>query len=170
MFKIRDAVVDDADAIAKVQVDTWRSAYHNVVPSEVLDSLSYEQRSEYWGSIISREDRDRIFLVAEEEANGVVGFCVCGMNRDEDSEFATELYAIYVLEVHQDHGIGRTLFERCRKWTLDRGMTSMIVWVLRDNPYRRFYETMGGEVVSQRMIPIGEAELPEVAYGWQTVA
>jgi GNAT superfamily N-acetyltransferase len=170
MFMIRDAVADDADAIAKVQVDTWRSAYRGLVPSEVLDSLSYEQRSEYWSSIISREDRVRIFLVAEEEANGVVGFCVCGANRDEDSEFAYELYAIYVLEVHQDHGIGRALFEKCRKWTLDRGMTSMIVWVLRDNPYRRFYEAMGGQVVSERMISIGEAELPEVAYGWRSAA
>ena len=169
MFMIRNVVADDADAIAKVQVDTWRSAYNNLVPSEVLESLSYKQRSEYWKSVISREDREGIFLVAEEEANGVVGFCVCGINRDEDSEFASELYAIYVLEVHQDHGIGRALFEEYRKWTLDRGMTSMIVWVLRDNPYRRFYETMGGEVVSERMISIGETELPEVACGWRTV-
>ena len=169
MFIIRNAVVDDAYAIAKVQVDTWRRAYHSLVPSEVLDSLSYEQRSEYWSSIISREDRDGIFLVAEEEANGVVGFCVCGVNRDEDIKFASELYAIYVLEVHQDHGIGRAFFEEFRKWTLDRGMSSMIVWVLKDNPYRRFYEAMGGEVVSERMISIGEAELPEAAYGWRTV-
>ena len=167
MFMIRNAVVDDADAIAGVQVDTWRSAYHSVVSSEVLDSLSYEQRSEHWSSIITREDPDGMILIAEEEANGVVGFCTCGVNRDEDSEFASELYAIYVLEVHQDHGIGRALFEECRKWTLDRGMTSMIVWVLRDNPYRRFYEAMGGEVVSERMISIREAELPEVASGWR---
>jgi GNAT superfamily N-acetyltransferase len=167
MFMIRTAVVDDADAIARVQVDTWRSAYRSLVPSEVLDSLSYEQRSEYWSSIISREERDRIFLVAEEEENGVVGFCVCGVNRDEDSEFASELYAIYVLEVHQNHGIGRTLFDKSREWTLDRGMTSMIVWVLRDNPYRRFYEAVDGQVVSERMSSIGEAELPEVAYGWR---
>ena len=169
MFIIRNAVVDDADAIARVHVDTWRSAYHDLIPSEVLDSLSYKHSSEHLSSIISREDREGIFLVAEEEANGVVGFCICGMNRDEDSEFASELYAIYVMEVHQDHGIGRALFEQYRKWTLDRGMTSMIVWVLEDNPYRRFYETMGGEVVSERVISIGEAELPEVAYGWRSV-
>jgi GNAT superfamily N-acetyltransferase len=167
MIMIRNAVADDADAIAKVQVDTWRSAYHNLVPSEILDALSYQQRSKYWKSIISKEDREGIFLVAETEANGVVGFCVCGLNRNEDSKFASELYAIYVLEVHQDHGIGRALFEEYRKWTLDRGLTSMIVWVLRDNPYRRFYETMGGEVVSERMISVGETELPEVAYGWR---
>lgn len=68
---IRNAVVDDADTIAKVHVDTWRSAYQSLVPSEVLDSLSYEQRSEYWSSIISREDPDRIILIAEEETNGV---------------------------------------------------------------------------------------------------
>ena len=55
-----------------------------------------------------------------------MGFCISGVNRDEDSEFASELYAIYVLELHQNHGIGRAFFEECKKWTLDRGMTSMI--------------------------------------------
>ena len=167
MFMIRNALVDDADTIAKVQVDTWRSAYHNIVDSDVLASLSYKQRTEYWSSIISREDRIGIFLVAEEEENGVVGFCVCGLNRDEDTEFASELYAIYVLDEHQDHGIGRALFEESRKWARDQRMNSMVVWVLKDNPYRRFYESMGGEIVSERMISIGETELPEVAYGWR---
>ena len=168
MFRIRDAVLDDADAIAKVQVDTWRSAYHNLISSEVLDSLSNKKRAEYWRSILSKEDREGIFLVAEEEVNGVVGFCVCGRSHDEGSTFDAELYAIYVLEAHQNRGMGRTLFEAFRAWTLDRGMTSMIVWVLRDNPYRRFYEKMGGEVVSDRLISIGETQLPEVAYGWRS--
>jgi len=170
MFTVRSAVADDAEAIAKVQVDTWRSAYQGLVPSQVLDSLSYEQRSQYWGHIISREDREGILLVAEDTADGVVGFCACGVNRDQDTEFAAELYAIYVLEVHQNRGIGRALVEECRKWTLGRGMTSMLVWVLRDNPYRRFYQAMGGEVVSERVISIGKAELPEVAYGWRAVS
>lgn len=165
---IRDAVMEDAAAIARVQVDTWRSAYHNLVPSEVLDSLSYEKRTEYWSNVLSREVPDRMFLVAEEEAHDVVGFCVCGVNTDQDSDFAAELYAIYVLEAHQGRGTGRSLFEMCRRWTSDRGMRSMIVWVLRDNPYRRFYEAMGGELVSERVISIGEAELPEVAYGWRS--
>jgi GNAT superfamily N-acetyltransferase len=170
MFTIRSAAADDADVIARVQVDTWRSAYHGLIPAQVLASLSYEQRTKYWSTIMSWEDRDGILLVAEDEANGVVGFCACGVNRDQDHEFASELYAIYVLEAHQNRGIGHALVEECRKWALDRGMTSMIVWVLQDNPYRRFYEAMGGEVVSERMISIGEAELPEVAYGWRTAS
>jgi GNAT superfamily N-acetyltransferase len=170
MFTIRSAVADDALAIAKVQVDTWRSAYEGLVPSQVLDSLSYEQRSQYWSGIMSREDRAGILLVAEHQAEGVVGFCACGVNRDQDTEFAAELYAVYVLEAHQNRGIGHALVEECRKWALDRGMTSMIVWVLRDNPYRRFYEAMGGEVVSERVISIAEANLPEVAYGWRTAS
>ncbi|MGD2251929.1 MAG: GNAT family N-acetyltransferase [Anaerolineales bacterium] len=167
MINIRSAVVDDANAIARVQVDTWRSAYRSIIPDSVLDSLSYEQRSEHWSSILARKDRVRVFLVAEEEEHGVIGFCVCGLNRDEASGFEAELYAIYVLEMHQGRGIGRALFRECRKWTLDRGMSSMIVWVLRDNPYRRFYEALGGKVVSEQMISIRGVELPEVAYGWR---
>lgn len=170
MYTVRNAEAKDADAIAKVQVDTWRSTYAEIVPSEVLDSLSHKQRLEYWSGIIAREGVERIFLVAEDQENGVVGFCICGANRDQDSEFVSELYAIYVLEKHQSQGIGRTLFEKCKKWSIGREMTSMIVWVLKDNPYRRFYETVGGEVVSERMFSIGETELPEVGYGWRSAA
>jgi hypothetical protein len=52
-------------------------------------------------------------------------------------------------------------------WALDHGMKTIIVWVLRDNPYRRFYEALGGELVAERMISIGDAQLPEVAYRWR---
>ena len=167
MFRIRKAGVDDAGLIAKIQVETWRSAYQGIVPPEVFDSLSYEGRNEYWQDMLSREVADRVFLVAEEGEHGIVGFCVCGDNRDPDSEFACELYAIYVLQAHQGQGIGRALFESCKTWALGRGMAPMIVWVLKDNPYRRFYGALGGEVVSERTISIGEAELCEVAYGWR---
>ncbi len=45
-------------------------------------------------------------------------------------------------------------------------MTSMKVWVLADNPFRAFYEALGGKYVSEKEIVIGGAPLIEVAYGW----
>jgi hypothetical protein len=45
-------------------------------------------------------------------------------------------------------------------------MNSMLVWVLRDNPSRGFYEALGGEYVREQAITIGGANLIELAYGW----
>jgi GNAT superfamily N-acetyltransferase len=166
-IKIRAAEVGDSGAIARVQVDTWRSTYSDIVPSEFLQALSYEQRSAYWSDILSNEDREGIFTVAEDEDVGVVGFCVCGRDRSAESEFGSELFAIYILEAYQNQGVGRAMFGESISWARDHGMKSIIVWVLRDNPYRRFYESLGGELVAERMISIGDAQLPEVAYRWQ---
>ncbi len=42
----------------------------------------------------------------------------------------------------------------------------MTVWVLADNPFRRFYERLGGKLFCEKEIEIGEQKLLEVAYGW----
>jgi hypothetical protein len=46
-------------------------------------------------------------------------------------------------------------------------MTSLLVWVLADNPARKFYEALGGQYVYDKQVSIGNARLIEVAYGWR---
>lgn len=40
MMHIRKAAVEDAAAIAKVHVDSWRTTYKGIMPSDYLNSLS----------------------------------------------------------------------------------------------------------------------------------
>jgi len=49
---------------------------------------------------------------------------------------------------------------------MDSGFDTMLVWTLADNPYRRFYERLGGKLLCDKDIEIGEQKLVEVAYGW----
>ena len=50
---------------------------------------------------------------------------------------------------------------------IDRGMRSMLLWVLASNqPSRAFYEQLGGIYVQTKPYEIGGATLQEVAYGW----
>lgn len=48
-------------------------------------------------------------------------------------------------------------------------MRSLIVWVLKENPYRKFYEGLGGVLAEEKEIEIGGVMLPEVAYRWGDV-
>ena len=42
---------------------------------------------------------------------------------------------------------------------------------LEDNlPACKFYESLGGERVSRKMISFGDVELPEVSYGWKDLS
>ena len=47
-----------------------------------------------------------------------------------------------------------------------REFNSMLVWVLKDNPCRAFYERLGGAPAGEKEIEIGGKKLVEVAYGW----
>lgn len=45
----------------------------------------------------------------------------------------------------------------------------MLVWVLAENPFRRFYEALGGQYVRTEQFELGGAMLDEVAYGWRDI-
>ncbi len=108
---IREAKISDVLSIAKVNVDTWRSAYRGILSNEYLNNLSYEQREQAMKNIINNSKKDEISIfVAEESTNGIVGFSTCGRERSNDEIYHGELYAIYIIKEYQNKGIGRVLF------------------------------------------------------------
>jgi len=133
-IRIRRANTNDAQGIAKVHIDTWRTTYHGILPDEFLSSLSYD-RTTY----LNPNSRDAV-SVAEDESRNIVGFAICGPDRDNDPIYKGELYGIYVLQKMQRRGIGRQLMLAAVQDLKSRGFSSMLVWVLADNPSRRFYE------------------------------
>lgn len=170
MMEIRVANPNDAVSIGRIHVDTWRGTYEGIIPSDFLESLSYEQRADFWRDLLSDPDATGFIYVADHAEDGVVGFASGGPMRDDNPDYEGELFAIYVIEDYQHEGIGNQLFVKAIKWMRDCDFDSMIVWVLEDNPYRKFYESIGGQQVGRRTIKIGASELPEVAYGWQEIS
>lgn len=171
---VRQARVSDVSAIARVHIDTWRAAYHGLVPDDYLARLSYEESEGIWGGLISemgREDPARRSLHVAEGPRGVVGFAMGGPRRQGDPAYAGELQGVYVLPDHQRQGLGLALTRATVERLLDAGMRSMLVWVLADNhPSRRFYEALGGKPSGGQDIEIGGATLGEVSYGWSDIS
>jgi GNAT superfamily N-acetyltransferase len=84
-------------------------------------------------------------------------------------DYASELGAIYLLKEYQGRGIGKNLVKRFVTELLHRNFNSMLVWVLEKNPYRRFYESLGGTRITSVPIQIGSEPFEKVAYGWKTL-
>ena len=166
MQTIREASLADASAIAKVQVDSWRSTYAGIIPREFLDTFSYEQRFEVWRNILSATTPGQFVYIAEDNSGNIVGFASGGQERGGDPVYEGELYAIYLLRPHQHKGLGKLLTSKIATRLLDEGLHSMLVWVLEMNPFRPFYEALGATRFSERDITIGGAAFSEVAYGW----
>ncbi len=166
-MKIREATIEDVPGIARVHVDSWRTTYKGFVPQRILDELKYEEREELWSRALSPGSRSFVY-VAEKERE-VVGFASGGPARPDAPNHAGELYAIYLLQEHQGRGIGRRLFEAVVRELARRGLYSMAIWVLTDNPACGFYEAMGGRRVYERQEEVYGVVLDEIGYGWDDI-
>jgi GNAT superfamily N-acetyltransferase len=159
----------DALAIARVQVETWRSAYSGIVPQEFLDALDVIERMAMWQNVLGGDD-SHVFVA--EDTGSVCGFVSGGRLRDGvdvAANYDSEIYTLYVLPAAQGRGAGRELMRALAARLAENGLTRPVVWALEKNPWCAFYERLGGKRVAQKMIEIGGTPLSDIAYGWDEI-
>ena len=166
---IRTATPLDADAIARVQVATWRVAYKDIVPDAHLNGLDWRE----W-AIARREQLERatdegvrvhVALVDE----SLVGYVATGPERESSPSAppGQEIYALYLAPELWGRGIGRDLLSRAvADVPPDVPVT---LWVLADNlRARSFYERRGFRADGTTLtIQRGGLDLVEVRYRLQ---
>jgi len=162
MISIRAATEHDAVAISQVHLRSWRTTYAGIVPDEYLATLNEAERILLWREWLSR---DLQVYIADLDGE-IVGFISGGPIREPVQTYDVELFAIYLLEQAQGHGIGTALLRELAGSLLSKGFSSMIVWVLEKNSSRHFYVKSSAQLVTSKDIQIGGGMLSEVAYGW----
>ncbi len=163
----RKANVEDALAVAKVHVESWRKSFAGIVPQEFLDNLTVEKREQAFRQRLG--DANYKMFVAETAKDGIVGFADFGAARESDFAFEAELYAIYLLREFQGKGIGENLFKLCQKEMSADGFGSMYLIALEVSPYKSFYEKMGGKIVGRGNHFLLLVEYKTVIYGWKNL-
>lgn len=177
MTTIRPATAHDAAGIAKVYVDTWRSAYAAVLPHQGLLGMSYEDQARQWSRMIRNRPGAQSVIVATEADHGVVGFASVGPARFGDRPAAGrfagegnakvgEVYTLYVLPDFQERGVGRRLLAGAFAALVEKHYSCAFLWVLRDNHSRYFYERVGGKAVAERRQRLWGSMTDQVCYGW----
>ena len=171
MIRIRPARAGDAQAVARIYVEGWHSAYPGLLPDDLLLGMrAGERRSLGWARTIGRPGSTERVLVAEatdgENPGRVIGFASGGSARHGTLGHDGEVYTLYLEDDLHGHGIGRRLFATLAVGLAGRCGPSVIVWVLAGNPARYFYEALDGRLVGRRAATIGGAEIEELAYGW----
>ena len=160
---IRAARPADARGIARLDIETWRTTYAGMLSDAYLVGLSERRRELGWRSVILREPRD--VRIAVEARGAIRGFGSCGPNRG-DRFFSGEVFTLYVAPDWQNQGIGRRLLIALFRRLVAVGRRSAIIWVLRDNPSRFFYERLGGRQTARKSLSVGGAWIEALAYGW----
>lgn len=175
---IRPAVVADAAAIARVQVETWQSTYAGQVSDSALAFFTdLERRERQWTDALTQAAGDatnlRRTFVGESEGR-ILGFAIAGPTRFEEGDppeallYQGEIYAIYVLARSQGQGLGAQLMEASADY-LGRvcQLHGLLVWALETNTRARgFYERLGGQLITRRNVDLAGSLVAEVGYGW----
>src|ERR1700712_3487488 len=120
---VRLATVDDASAIAVVHVSAWRAAYAGLMPQEVLEGLSVEQRTASWRRSLSISG-SAVTSVVTDANDEVLGFAHYGLAPDASyaDQHRGELFALNLHPEAWRRGFGRQLCEQvlahatARKW------------------------------------------------------
>jgi len=166
-YSVRVAREADLPAVAQIHIASWRDAYKGTVPDALLLNRSEEGSLSGWQATFAKYPANITLGVSRDDV--VCGFCCAGpvVDAEKNAPFEFQIYGLHVAPNHRQRGIGAILLRASFARAVSEGLSSAIVWTLRDLTLsRRFYEREGGEVVKADVWSIDGFTLPEVAYGW----
>jgi ribosomal protein S18 acetylase RimI-like enzyme len=175
---IRVAHEADAPAMGRVMAAAYLAAHRDQMPAE-----AWAKRAQEWTPEVSAHDWMRTLCtiaagerlheciyVAVDEGGELVGLAMGGPANVEDLPQTGAVYALYVHENHQGHGLGRRLVQAVAADLAEYGMTALQIGCLAANaPARRFYEAIGGHLIGERLFDEEGVLLPEAVYEWADI-
>ena len=142
--QVRAARPADAEALALVQISSWRSAYREVIPGAILDRLAAPPLALAFRTMADGPPPSRLW--AMEWAGKLCGYAATGPSREPglDPERVAEVYAIYSLKETWGLGLGRSLMAWALAALREQGFKQACLWVLERNPRARAFYQAGG--------------------------
>lgn len=132
--RIRPAHAGDADALHELHCETWREAYADLVPEEVL-SHQREQGLSNWQSMLGDPTGDAVWLAHRDGA--AVGFASASAAGTEEVR-SLRLWGLYVRASEYGLGTAANLLQ------LAVGDAPCYLWVAAGNPRAQaFYRKHG---------------------------
>lgn len=164
---LRRAAPHDAEAIARVRIDGWRTSYRGLIPAAYLDGMQVDASTALWEKILTAGPNPASVFVAT-HGDEVVGFAAGNKLAEPRYGLNAELTAVYLRREFQRVGLGRRLIAAVVDAQRPLGATGMIVWLIAANkPARAFYEALGAELLVEQAFQWDGMDLLEAAYGWR---
>lgn len=160
---IRNIRREDIPDIVDIKINGWRKAYKGLISDDILNSLNEEQ-------IIKKLEKNYTesgFIVAILNET-IVGFCnyIDSNKYTQDmADIDCEILALYVKPELKYNGIGTKLFNYVLNVFKEKNKSKMLLWCLKENePSKKFYEKMGGKILTTREFKIENENYIEVGY------
>lgn len=144
VISVRTATPGDATLLKRLQYVAERAAYFNFMSGSRLEDRPATDW-EAWMTCqppFGRRPSERIILLAYAGAEPA-GFAAVRLGSKAPG-YDAELTGLYIDPAHTRQGIGGTLFKEVRKYLASMQVHSLLVEAFADNPYRQFYDKLGG--------------------------
>lgn len=139
---------DDAAAIVRIQLETWRTLYADIIPAEELAALDPAELAERWAATISRPKDARMRVLVALERADVRGFALVHPSYDPDSDQISdgEVGEFVIDAAHQRAGHGSRLLQAAMDTLAADKFTRAVWWVgTTDDALRAFVTASGWE-------------------------
>ena len=168
-FLIREALPEDWRGIAALHLQSWRSAYREILARQYLDGEAAEERARTWRARIGNGiPASRGTFVAEREGK-LVGFVNVELEAERAAQWGPRVENLHSHPDCKGQGIGRGLLMRGAQWVEKTVPGSAIhLYVFEKNaPARAFYRHMGATEVERIMVHMPDGrDLPEYVCWW----
>ncbi|MBU3192496.1 GNAT family N-acetyltransferase [Clostridium algidicarnis] len=136
--KVRKAVKGDSKDLANIIVESWKSAYRDIIPEdEIIKFLDKKRRQKQFEKFI--EDKEIVLIGFYKESP--CGLVFANKDNDEDLENCGSIYSIYLLEECWGKGLATKLMEMVTNILKEYGCNKVCLWVYEENQRAiNFYE------------------------------
>jgi GNAT superfamily N-acetyltransferase len=83
--------------------------------------------------------------------------------------YTSQVYGLYVTPTRYGGGIGRRILGELATRFAHQGHENLCLWAFELNPFRRFYDRLGGQRVARAEWRIADTIITEIAYGWPEI-
>lgn len=168
-MSVRPAQPADVPEIARIQVDTWRTAYHAILPPEVLESLTAEAAAAAWTAAVTEPPSARHHVLVALEQQWLVGFTAVApaddLEEDDPDPDATAAIGPLLVEPRWGRrGHGSRLLAAAVDFARDDGQRRAITWLpTADSTSLDFFRSAGWEPDGYaRALETGAGEVREM--------
>jgi GNAT superfamily N-acetyltransferase len=137
---------DDAAAIVRIQLASWRASFAHLVPADELDALDPAELADRWASTITTPQDARLRVLVALERADVRAFALVHPSFDPDSDQVSdgEVGEFVVDAEHQRAGHGSRLLQAAMDTLAADRFTRAVWWVNTEDDALRAFVTGSG--------------------------
>lgn len=153
----------EARTIAQFMLHSWRDAFADFVPEEVLAKETLDGVGAHWQQHLANPARNILAAYDNQMLVGIILYGRCEPRHVQQAD--GHITSLYVDQRVHGQGIGKQLLTRAAREWLMCGGQSLSVGVLRDNlKARAFYEATGATLHSEGVFRWHGYDLAELIY------